>query len=262
MAGKAYADNLNHCNSDGVFRNHTRSLEISAYRRQTYSTIATRIPHRKNERHSTGANQVGDDRPEASRSRSVPKIYAINNRKGAQQSASKIRARKNCFDWDMSLQISPHAPSPFTCADTAFSSCFTGGRVDAAFPDQTSRHTRQCAVDVNARDLAVMAATLADNGRNPVTHKQVTSPEHVPQLLAVMATAGLYDDSGQWLFTTGLPAKSGVGGGILAVSPGKFGIAVISPRWIRRATVSAPIRRSMISRIGCTEIRMSGKWRH
>jgi len=53
--------------------------------------------------------------------------------------------------------------------------------------------------------------------------------DHVPQVLAVMATAGLYDDSGRWLYTTGLPAKSGVGGGIIAVSPGRFGIAVVSP---------------------------------
>jgi glutaminase len=106
---------------------------------------------------------------------------------------------------------------------------FAYGRIKSNPQQATDLYTRQCAVNVNARDLAVMAATLADNGRNPVTHKQVISPEHVPQLLAVMATAGLYDDSGQWLFTTGLPAKSGVGGGILAVSPGKFGIAVISP---------------------------------
>jgi glutaminase len=90
-------------------------------------------------------------------------------------------------------------------------------------------YTRQCSVGVNARDLATMAATLANGGTNPVTGKKVLSSEHVPEVLAVMATAGLYDDSGKWLFTTGLPAKSGVGGGILAVSPGKFGIAVISP---------------------------------
>ncbi len=64
----------------------------------------------------------------------------------------------------------------------------------------------------------------------PVTGKQVMKSENVPELLAVMATAGLYDDSGKWLYRTGLPAKSGVGGGIIAVSPGKFGIAVISPR--------------------------------
>jgi glutaminase len=93
----------------------------------------------------------------------------------------------------------------------------------------TDLYTRQCAVSVNARDLATMAATLANGGRNPLTGKQVLKSDHVPEVLAVMATAGLYDDSGKWLYTTGLPAKSGVGGGILAVSPGKFGIAVISP---------------------------------
>lgn len=90
-------------------------------------------------------------------------------------------------------------------------------------------YTKQCAISVNAKDLAVMAATLANAGLNPVTGKQVVKSENIPEILAVMATAGLYDDSGKWLYTTGLPAKSGVGGGILAVSPGKFGIAVISP---------------------------------
>jgi glutaminase len=93
----------------------------------------------------------------------------------------------------------------------------------------TDLYTRQCSVNVNAKDLAVMAATLANGGRNPITHKQVIDSKHVPAVLAVMATAGLYDDSGKWLFATGLPAKSGVGGGILAISPGRFGIAVISP---------------------------------
>jgi glutaminase len=93
----------------------------------------------------------------------------------------------------------------------------------------TDLYTRQCSVNVNAKDLAIMGATLANGGRNPVTRKQVIEAQHVPAVLAVMATAGLYDDSGKWLFTTGLPAKSGVGGGIVAVSPGKFGIAVVSP---------------------------------
>ena len=74
-----------------------------------------------------------------------------------------------------------------------------------------------------------MAATLAAAGKNPVTGKQVIDAAKVPNVLAVMATAGLYDDSGKWLYHTGLPAKSGVGGGIIAVSPGKFGIAVVSP---------------------------------
>ena len=93
----------------------------------------------------------------------------------------------------------------------------------------TDLYTRQCSVGVNAKDLAMMAATLAFGGRNPATGKQAISAENVPYVLAVMATAGLYDDSGKWLYHTGLPGKSGVGGGIIAVSPGKFGIAVISP---------------------------------
>jgi glutaminase len=90
-------------------------------------------------------------------------------------------------------------------------------------------YTRQCSIGVNAQDLAMMAATLAFGGKNPVTNRQVMDPAKVPGVLAVMATAGLYDDSGKWLYHTGLPAKSGVGGGIIAVSPGKFGIAVVSP---------------------------------
>ena len=90
-------------------------------------------------------------------------------------------------------------------------------------------YTRQCSIGVNAQDLAMMAATLAFGGTNPVTKKQVMDADKVPGVLAVMATAGLYDDSGKWLYHTGLPAKSGVGGGIIAVAPGKFGIAVISP---------------------------------
>ncbi len=90
-------------------------------------------------------------------------------------------------------------------------------------------YTRQCSIGVNAADLATMAATLAFGGTNPVTNKPVMDATKVPGVLAVMATAGLYDDSGKWLYRTGLPAKSGVGGGIIAVSPGKFGIAVVSP---------------------------------
>ncbi|HET7898573.1 MAG TPA: glutaminase, partial [Flavisolibacter sp.] len=93
----------------------------------------------------------------------------------------------------------------------------------------TDIYTKQCAINVNAKDLAIMAATLANGGVNPVTKKKVVSPETVMYTLPVMATAGLYDDSGIWLYNSGLPAKSGVGGGLLAVCPGKFGIAVVSP---------------------------------
>lgn len=93
----------------------------------------------------------------------------------------------------------------------------------------TDIYTKQCAISVNAKDLAEMAGTLANGGVNPVTKKVCVSSETVKYVLPVMATAGLYDDSGQWLYATGAPAKSGVGGGIIAVVPGKFGIAVISP---------------------------------
>jgi glutaminase len=90
-------------------------------------------------------------------------------------------------------------------------------------------YTRACSINVSARDLGVMGATLAFGGRNPVTGTQVIERSHVPGLLAIMATAGMYDDSGKWLFRTGLPTKSGVGGGLMAVSPGKFGIGTFAP---------------------------------
>jgi glutaminase len=103
------------------------------------------------------------------------------------------------------------------------------GYIKTNWQQAVDLYTRQCSVGVNAKDLAMMAATLAFGGKNPVTGKQVIGADRVPGLLAIMATAGLYDDSGKWLYRTGLPAKSGVGGGLIAVSPGKFGIAVISP---------------------------------
>ena len=95
--------------------------------------------------------------------------------------------------------------------------------------ESTDIYTKQCAINVNAKDLAVMAATLANGGTNPMTKVKVVSPETAAFTMSIMATAGLYDDSGQWLYAVGLPGKSGVGGGIIAACPGKFGIAVISP---------------------------------
>ncbi len=93
----------------------------------------------------------------------------------------------------------------------------------------TDVYTRQCAIEVTTVDLGIMAGTLAAGGRNPLTQCQVVDERHIPEILAIMATAGLYDRSGHWLFRTGLPAKSGVGGGMIAVAPGKFGIAAYSP---------------------------------
>ncbi len=91
-------------------------------------------------------------------------------------------------------------------------------------------YTRQCSLDVTATDLAVMAATLADGGVNPITHERVIDRDLCPPVLAVMATAGLYETSGDWLYGIGLPGKSGVGGGILTVAPGKGGLGTFSPR--------------------------------
>jgi len=93
----------------------------------------------------------------------------------------------------------------------------------------TDIYTKQCAINVSAKDAGIMAGTLANGGVNPVTKKKVVSPETVMYTLPVMATAGLYDDSGIWLYNAGVPAKSGVGGCLIAVVPGKFGIGVISP---------------------------------
>ena len=98
-------------------------------------------------------------------------------------------------------------------------------------PEEALRvYTRQCSVGVSARDLGLMGATLANGGVNPLTKKQVMPARDVPELLAVMATAGFYDESGDWMYTAGLPAKTGVGGGIVAIVPGRFAIAAFSPR--------------------------------
>ncbi|WP_341679290.1 glutaminase A [Niveibacterium sp. SC-1] len=88
---------------------------------------------------------------------------------------------------------------------------------------------RQCSVLVGCRDLAYMAATLANGGVHPVTHKRALPTEEVERVLSVMATCGMYDYAGSWLYEVGMPAKSGVGGGIIAVLPGRFGIGVFSP---------------------------------
>ncbi len=90
-------------------------------------------------------------------------------------------------------------------------------------------YTKQCSVGVNAAQLARMGATLANNGINPLTGEQVIKREDIPYILSTMTMAGLYDGSGGWAWHVGLPAKSGVGGGIIAVVPGKGAIAVFAP---------------------------------
>lgn len=103
------------------------------------------------------------------------------------------------------------------------------GRMGSDPLEATTVYTKQCSVNISAHNLGVMAATFANDGVNPITGKKVLDKEYVPEMLAVMATAGLYDNAGDWLYLTGTPAKSGVGGGILAVVPGKLGIGVVSP---------------------------------
>ena len=93
----------------------------------------------------------------------------------------------------------------------------------------TDVYTRQCSVSITTRDLALLGATLANRGVHPRTKIQAVTEDNVHHILAVMATSGLYNGTGEWLYTVGLPAKSGVGGGIVAVVPGKLAIAAFSP---------------------------------
>src|SRR4051812_5374307 len=90
-------------------------------------------------------------------------------------------------------------------------------------------YTKQCSIGVNAKQLAVMGATLANGGVNPITHERLLASSSVPKALAVMMMAGFYDESGGWAYNAGLPAKTGVGGGIFAVVPGKMAIVGFSP---------------------------------
>lgn len=96
--------------------------------------------------------------------------------------------------------------------------------------DAALLYAMQCSVHVTARDLATMGATLANGGVNPLTGDAVVSPRTSRHVLAVMATAGMYEHSGDWLYDVGLPGKSGIGGGIVTVAPGKGGLATFSPR--------------------------------
>lgn len=89
---------------------------------------------------------------------------------------------------------------------------------------------KQCSILVTARDLAIMGATLANNGRNPVTGETVVSPETCARVLSIMSSCGMYDYSGEWIYRVGLPAKSGVGGGIVATLPAQMGMGTYSPR--------------------------------
>lgn len=104
------------------------------------------------------------------------------------------------------------------------------GRITHDPLEVTDVYTRQCSLLVSAFDLAVMGATLADGGVNPITGERVVDAAICHHVLAALATSGLYERSGEWLFSVGLPGKSGVSGGIVTVAPGKGSLATFSPR--------------------------------
>ncbi|MBD1912052.1 glutaminase A [Leptolyngbya sp. PL-A3] len=103
------------------------------------------------------------------------------------------------------------------------------GMIEANVEDALDLYFQQCSVMVNCRDLAVMAATLANRGVNPLTGDRAVSPRYIRDILSVMASCGMYNFAGEWNYRVGLPAKSGVCGGIIAVVPEQIGIAIFSP---------------------------------
>ena len=107
---------------------------------------------------------------------------------------------------------------------------FNNGRLKEEPIAVTDVYTKACSAGVTSKQLAAMGATLANRGVNPLTGKRVLDSKYVPKVLAVMMTAGFYDESGMWSYTSGLPAKTGVGGGIVAVVPGKMAIVGFCPR--------------------------------
>lgn len=106
---------------------------------------------------------------------------------------------------------------------------YSAGHLSCDAMEACEVYTRQCSTLINCVDLATMAATLANGGINPITQKRVIRQHNVPHVLAEMMMEGLYDTSGDWAYTVGLPGKSGVGGGIMAVVPGVMGMAAFSP---------------------------------
>ena len=139
--------------------------------------------------------------------------------------------------------LSRYAGRPLSIDDETFESeCATGDRNRAIaylmrslgmlddVESTLDRYFRQCSVLVTCHDLALMAATLANGGRNPVTGARALDEKNVERVLSVMSTCGMYDYAGEWAYAVGLPAKSGVSGGVIAVLPGQLGIGVFSPR--------------------------------
>ncbi|WP_405177234.1 glutaminase A [Nocardia sp. NBC_01377] len=148
----------------------------------------------------------------------------------------KFERIRRCYSRFAGRELTMNEPVYASEARTGFRNRAIGymlrsfGIIESDPDDAVDRYFRQCSVDITCRDLAVMAATLANNGLNPLTRERALTPALTEQVLSVMTTCGMYNAAGDWVTTVGLPAKSGVGGGILAVLPGQIGIAVYSPR--------------------------------
>jgi len=164
---------------------------------------------------------------------------------GAIAQVSMVKAADEKERWNKVLQnLSDFAGSDLKLMDEVFTSEYESSWSNRAIanllynygrlysdPEEAMRvYTQLCSVGVTTEDLGYMGATLANGGVNPKTGKRLLDEAHVPELLAVMLTAGFYDESGEWSYTAGLPAKTGVGGGIIAVVPGEMAIAAFSPR--------------------------------
>jgi glutaminase len=164
---------------------------------------------------------------------------------GAIAAVSMVKASSEDERWKLILNnLSGFAGEPLQLMDKVYASeyetCWSNrGIANLLYnyerlycdPEEALRvYTKECSVGVTARQLIVMGATLANKGVNPKTGKRLLDEEHVPELLAIMLSSGFYDESGVWACTAGLPAKTGVGGGIVAVVPGRFAIVAFSPR--------------------------------
>jgi glutaminase len=164
---------------------------------------------------------------------------------GAIAQVSMVKASSEKERWSKVLtNLSDFAGSDLKLMDEVFKSEYESSWSNRAIanllynyerlysePEEAMRvYTQMSSVGVTTRDLGFMGATLANGGVNPKTGKRLLDAEHVPELLAVMLTAGFYDESGEWSYTAGLPAKTGVGGGIVAIVPGEMAIAAFSPR--------------------------------
>jgi glutaminase len=163
---------------------------------------------------------------------------------GAMASVSLVKATSAEERWNKILAYqSKFAGEPLKLIDEVYKSeadsnfrnrgiawiLYNNGNLFCDPPEATDVYTKQCSIGVTAKELAIMGATLADRGVNPITKERCLESKYVPRVLAVMMMAGFYDESGAWAYNAGLPAKTGVGGGIVAVVPGKMSIVGFSP---------------------------------